>query len=185
MASIVRETAAMLDDLAKDGVVTIPDGAWWQVAGDAGADDAALVAACRRVAVTYNHHSGTCRLGDPAVAGTVVASDLHVLVTMALIFAHPSVLPVIPQLHLYHRSARPYLRSGSRESAVICEPDGRGGNIESCGGTAAGRPAPDAPANLEPDASNRLTDVGRAFGPTIAVKGVSLTVPLHGHLAII
>ncbi len=97
MASIVRETAAMLDDLAKDGVVTIPDGAWWQVAGDAGADDAALVAACRRVAGTYNHHSGTCRLGDPAVAGTVVAADLSVLGTTGLSVADSSVLPVIPR----------------------------------------------------------------------------------------
>jgi len=94
MASIVRETAAMLDDLAKDGVVTIPDGAWWQVAG---ADDAALVAACRRVAGTYNHHSGTCRLGDPAVAGTVVAPDLSVLGTTGLSVADSSVLPVIPR----------------------------------------------------------------------------------------
>src|SRR5258708_11891093 len=45
MVTIVRETAALIDALAKDGLVTVPDGAWWQLA-----DDAALVAACRKVA---------------------------------------------------------------------------------------------------------------------------------------
>jgi NitT/TauT family transport system ATP-binding protein len=57
--------------------------------------------------------------------------------------------------------------------------------MTSIGGPAAGRPGPDAPASPEPDPGIRLSDVGRAFGPTVAVKGVSLTVPLHGHLAII
>src|ERR1700748_362566 len=37
----------------------------------------------------------------------------------------------------------------------------------------------------EPEAGIRLTDVGRAFGATLAVSGVSLTVPLHGRLSII
>ena len=37
----------------------------------------------------------------------------------------------------------------------------------------------------EPEAGIRLADVARAFGPTVAVSGVSLTVPLHGHLSII
>jgi NitT/TauT family transport system ATP-binding protein len=53
------------------------------------------------------------------------------------------------------------------------------------GGPAAGGPSPDAVAAPGPGAGIRLVDVGRAFGPTVAVKGVSLTVPLHGHLAII
>jgi len=60
----VRETAALVDDLAKDGLVTGPRRAWWQVA-----DDAALAAACRREAGTYNHHSGTCRLAIPGTSG--------------------------------------------------------------------------------------------------------------------
>lgn len=41
------------------------------------------------------------------------------------------------------------------------------------------------PAITGTDAGIRLTDVGRAFGPTVAVKGVTLTVPLHGHLSVI
>jgi ABC-type nitrate/sulfonate/bicarbonate transport system ATPase subunit len=43
----------------------------------------------------------------------------------------------------------------------------------------AGPPVP------EPEPGIRLTDVGRAFGATVAVSAVSLTVPLHGHLSII
>lgn len=92
MASIVRETAAMIEGLAKDGVVTVPDGAWWLID-----DDARLAAACRRVAGTYNHHSGTCRLGNPDAAGTVVAPDLSVLGTTGLFVADSSVVPVIPR----------------------------------------------------------------------------------------
>jgi len=67
----VRETAALVDDLAKDGLVTGPRRGVVAVA-----DDAALAAACRREAGTYNHHSGTCRLGDPGDERTVVAPDL-------------------------------------------------------------------------------------------------------------
>jgi NitT/TauT family transport system ATP-binding protein len=37
----------------------------------------------------------------------------------------------------------------------------------------------------EPEAGIRLEEVGRAFGPTVAVSGVSLTLPLHGHLSVI
>ena len=37
----------------------------------------------------------------------------------------------------------------------------------------------------EPEAGIRLEEVGRAFGPTVAVSGVSLTLPLHGRLSII
>jgi choline dehydrogenase len=92
MVSIVRETAALVDGLAKDGLVTVQEGAWWRVA-----DDARLMAACRRVVGTYNHHSGTCRLGDPDAAGTVVAPDLSVLGTTGLFVADSSILPVIPR----------------------------------------------------------------------------------------
>jgi len=92
MVAIVRETAALIDALAKDGVVTVPDDAWWQVA-----DDAGLTAACRARAGTYNHHSGTCRLGDPADERTVVEPDLTVLGTTGLMVADSSVLPVIPR----------------------------------------------------------------------------------------
>jgi choline dehydrogenase len=92
MVTIVRETAAMIDGLAKDSVVTVPDGAWWQAG-----EDAELTAACRRAVGTYNHHSGTCRMGDPGAADTVVAPDLSVLGTTGLYVADSSVLPVIPR----------------------------------------------------------------------------------------
>ena len=42
-----------------------------------------------------------------------------------------------------------------------------------------------SPPTREPEAGIRLAGVGRAFGPTVAVSGVSLTVPLHGRLSII
>jgi choline dehydrogenase len=108
MVSIVRETAALVDDLAKDGLVTVPDGAWWQVA-----DDAALAAACRQNAGTYNHHSGTCRLGDPGDERTVVAPDLTVLGTAGLTVADSSVLPVIPRANTNLISMALGYRAGS------------------------------------------------------------------------
>jgi len=43
----------------------------------------------------------------------------------------------------------------------------------------AGAPATETGAGIS------LAEVGRAFGPTVAVSGVSLTVPLHGRLSII
>ena len=108
MVSIVRETAALVDDLAKDGLLTVPDGAWWQVA-----DDAALAAACRQIVGTYNHHSGTCRLGDPGDERTVVAPDLTVLGTAGLTVADSSVLPVIPRANTNLISMAIGYRAGS------------------------------------------------------------------------
>jgi choline dehydrogenase-like flavoprotein len=75
----------------------VPGGAWWRADDDTVLDDTGLVTACRRVAGTYNHHSGTCRLGDPDAAGTVVAPDLSVLGTTGLFVADSSILPVIPR----------------------------------------------------------------------------------------
>lgn len=40
---------------------------------------------------------GTCRMGDPAAAGTVVGPDLAVLGTSGLAVADSSVMPVIPR----------------------------------------------------------------------------------------
>ena len=108
MVSIVRETAALVEALAKDGLVTVPDGAWWQLA-----DDAALAAACRKVAGTYNHHSGTCRLGEPGDERTVVAPDLSVLGTTGLTVADSSVLPVIPRANTNLISMAIGYRAGS------------------------------------------------------------------------
>jgi choline dehydrogenase-like flavoprotein len=108
MVSIVRETAALVEALAKEGLVAVPDGAWWQLA-----DDAALVAACRKAAGTYNHHSGTCRLGDPGDERTVVAPDLTVLGTTGLTVADSSVLPVIPRANTNLISMAIGYRAGS------------------------------------------------------------------------
>jgi choline dehydrogenase len=108
MVSIVRETAALVDALAKDGVVTIGDGAWWQVA-----DDAALAAACRQAAGTYNHHSGTCRLGEAGDERTVVGPDLGVLGTTGLAVADSSVIPVIPRANTNLISMAIGYRAGS------------------------------------------------------------------------
>jgi choline dehydrogenase len=108
MVSIVRETAALVAALAKDGLVTVPDGAWWQVA-----DDAALAAACRAVAGTYNHHSGTCRLGEPGDERTVVGPDLSVLGTAGLAVADSSVIPVIPRANTNLISMAIGYRAGS------------------------------------------------------------------------
>lgn len=108
MVSIVRETAALVDALAKDGVVAIPDGAWWKVA-----DDDALAAACREVAGTYNHHSGTCRLGTPDDERTVVGPDLGVLGTAGLAVADSSIIPVIPRANTNLISMAIGYRAGS------------------------------------------------------------------------
>jgi choline dehydrogenase len=55
------------------------------------------VAACRRNIGTYNHHSGTCRLGPEDTDDTVVGPRLNVLGTENLLVADSSVLPVIPR----------------------------------------------------------------------------------------
>jgi choline dehydrogenase len=89
MAEIVATTAGLLESLAKEGVVTVPDDAWWR------ADD--LVAASRAAVSSYHHHSGTCRMGDPAADGTVVGPDLAVLGLRDLAVADSSVLPSLPR----------------------------------------------------------------------------------------
>jgi choline dehydrogenase len=89
MAEIVATTAELLEALAKEGVLTIPDGAWWR------ADD--LVAAARAAVSSYHHHSGTCRMGDPGADGTVVGPDLAVLGLRDLAVADSSVMPSLPR----------------------------------------------------------------------------------------
>jgi choline dehydrogenase len=89
LADIVASTAELLDSLAKEGVLTIPDDVWWR------ADD--LVAATRAAVSSYHHHSGTCRMGDPAADGTVVGPDLGVLGLQDLAVADSSVMPSLPR----------------------------------------------------------------------------------------
>jgi choline dehydrogenase-like flavoprotein len=90
LAEIVATAAELLESLAKDGVVVIPEDAWWRQGGDP-------VAAVRGAASSYHHHCGTCRMGDPDADGTVVGPDLAVLGTRGLAVADSSVMPVIPR----------------------------------------------------------------------------------------
>ena len=90
MAGIVATTAELLESLAKDGVVAVPEDAWWRQGDD-------LVAASRAAMSSYHHHSGTCRMGDQDAVGTVVGPDLAVLGTSGLAVADSSVMPVIPR----------------------------------------------------------------------------------------
>jgi choline dehydrogenase len=89
MASVVAETAGYLDELAAAGLIRLPRSPWWRE------DD--LAAACHRNLGTYNHHSGTCRLGLQDADGTVVTPRLNVLGTQNLLVADSSILPVIPR----------------------------------------------------------------------------------------
>jgi choline dehydrogenase len=120
MAEIVTTTAQLVDELAAAGLVRVPDGAWWR-AGDLVAGD--LVAECRRVVGTYNHHCGTCRMGDSADPGTVVDAALSVVGTTGLSVADSSILPVIPRANtnltammIGHRAAQ-FLRTTDRAPA--------------------------------------------------------------------
>jgi choline dehydrogenase len=109
MAEIVATTAGLIDELAARGVVRVPADAWWR-AGD-------LAAAARRVAGTYNHHCGTCRMGDPSDPGTVISPGLDVLGVSGLSVADSSIMPVIPRANtnlasmmIGHRAAQ-FLRA--------------------------------------------------------------------------
>jgi choline dehydrogenase len=115
MAEIVATTAELLESLAKDGVVVIPEDAWWRQDGD-------LAAASRAAVSSYHHHSGTCRMGDPGAAvaggpgsdagGIVVGPDLAVLGTSGLSVADSSVMPVIPRANTNLASMMIGYRSG-------------------------------------------------------------------------
>ncbi len=105
MAEIVARTAQLIDALADEGLVRVPADAWWRDAPDP-------IAAVRAHVGTYNHHCGTCRMGDPGDPGTVVAADLSVLGTDGLSVADSSILPRIPRANtnlaammIGHRSA--------------------------------------------------------------------------------
>jgi choline dehydrogenase len=90
MAEIVSTTAALVDALAAEGLITVPADPWWR-------DNPDPVAAVRAAAGTYNHHCGTCRMGDPADAAAVLAPDLSVLGVDGLTVADSSILPRIPR----------------------------------------------------------------------------------------
>jgi choline dehydrogenase-like flavoprotein len=110
MAEIVATTAQLVDELAAAGLVRVPDGAWWRAAG--------LARACRRAVGTYNHHSGTCRMGDPSDAGTVVDPMLNVLGVSGLSVADSSILPVIPRANTNLTA----MMVGHRAAALVLAP---------------------------------------------------------------
>jgi choline dehydrogenase len=112
MAEIVATTAGLVDELAARGLLRVPEEAWWR------ADD--LVAAGRRVAGTYNHHCGTCRMGDPSDPGTVVGPGLDVLGVTGLSVADSSVLPVIPRANTNLTS----MMIGHRAAQFLLAPSG-------------------------------------------------------------
>jgi choline dehydrogenase-like flavoprotein len=71
---------------------------------------------------SYHHHSGTCRMGDPGVAGPdtagpgaagiVTGPDLAVLGTSRLSVADSSVIPLIPRANTNLASMMIGYRSG-------------------------------------------------------------------------
>lgn len=89
MQEIVRVTADLVDALAEQGCLASPADPWWHQSIDP--------ATLREHAGTYNHHSGTCRMGDPSDPATVVGPDLGVLGTQGLSVADSSILPRIPR----------------------------------------------------------------------------------------
>jgi choline dehydrogenase len=112
MAEIVTTSAEFVDELAARGLVRLPDAPWWR------ADD--LVGAARRVAGTYNHHCGTCRMGDPSDPGSVVGPGLDVLGVSGLFVADSSILPVIPRANTNLTS----MMVGQRAARLLLTPDG-------------------------------------------------------------
>ena len=107
MAEIVTATAGYLDELAATGMVRLPADPWWRAAD--------LAAACRRHVGTYNHHSGTCRMGDPDAPGTVVGPGLAVVGVTGLSVADSSILPVIPRAN----TNLPAMMIGHRAAQLI------------------------------------------------------------------
>jgi choline dehydrogenase len=110
MADIVATTARMLRSLEDGSMIRLPENPWWQ------ADD--LAATCRAEAATYNHHCGTCRMGDPDDPASVVDPDLAVLGTENLFVADSSVIPVIPRSNTNLPSMMIGLRAGRLLSKI-------------------------------------------------------------------
>lgn len=89
MCEVVGHAADIVDAMAADGVLTVPEGAWWR--------EPDLAAAVDRVVGTYNHPVGTCPIGADPSMGAVVGPDLAVHGIAGLSIADASVMPVIPR----------------------------------------------------------------------------------------
>lgn len=81
MAIAVRKTAEVIDGMAADGIVAIPDDAWWKV------DD--LIPVLRQRVETYNHPVASCGIDR------VVDRTLNVFGTEGLKIIDASVFPRI------------------------------------------------------------------------------------------
>lgn len=84
---IVTTVAGIVDELAAQGTLKLPDNPWWR------ADD--LGEECRRRALSYHHPVGTCRMGRDD--GSVVDEQLHVRGVDGLLVADASVMPSLPR----------------------------------------------------------------------------------------
>jgi choline dehydrogenase len=90
LCSAVRHAAVLLDEMAGEGVLDMPPGAWWR------APDLAASAVDAHSG-TYNHPVGTCAIGADDDPLAVVGPDLLVRGVEGLSIADASVMPVIPQ----------------------------------------------------------------------------------------
>ncbi|MFJ9818479.1 GMC family oxidoreductase [Streptomyces sp. NPDC101151] len=88
-ADIVTTAADIVDDLAAQGRLELPDAPWWR------SED--LQEACRAQALSYHHPVGTCRMGHDDAG--VVDERLRVKGVDRLMVADASVMPTIPRAH--------------------------------------------------------------------------------------
>jgi choline dehydrogenase-like flavoprotein len=84
---IVVRAREVIDRVAQTGLIAVPDDAWWT------SDDSGRL--LRKVAVTYHHPAGTCRMGNESDA--VVDQTLQVRGVERLFVADASVMPKLPR----------------------------------------------------------------------------------------
>ncbi|MGW3147737.1 GMC family oxidoreductase [Streptomyces sp. NPDC001177] len=88
-ASVVATAGDIIDDLAAQGRVKLPDSPWWR------SED--LEHVCRAHVLPYHHPVGTCRMGRDA--DSVVDEHLRVRGVDQLMVADASIMPTIPRAH--------------------------------------------------------------------------------------
>ncbi|MGW7045750.1 GMC family oxidoreductase [Streptomyces avermitilis] len=86
-ADVVTAVADIVDDLAAQGRLKLPDAPWWR--------SEHLRQACHEKAVSYHHPVGTCRMGRDGAG--VVDEHLQVRGVEQLMVADASVMPSIPR----------------------------------------------------------------------------------------
>ncbi|MFF2511785.1 GMC family oxidoreductase [Streptomyces sp. NPDC058086] len=88
-ASIVATAGDIIDDLAAQGRLKLPDAPWWRSKD--------LEHACREQVLSYHHPVGTCRMGRDGES--VVDEHLRVRGVDHLMVADASIMPTIPRAH--------------------------------------------------------------------------------------